>query len=573
MELITATASEDFKKNLLNGIRYVDKTALLVPILRGDHETTFFLRPRRFGKTLTLSMIRYFVEDTRDEALNAENRELFKGLKIMEAGESYTRQMTTYPVIHLTFQTVKGPQFEDAWELLKKLIGKEYDENSFLLESGVLSEKEIDYFLRVQNGFDRRGEKATRADYVSALKQLSEFLRRESGYKTVVLIDEYDVPLEKAYQNGYYRQMVDLIGPLLQSVLKTNTANLQFAVITGCLRIAKEGIYAGLNNPEVNTVLSANLGDAIGFTDAEVRKLLSDSGFPDRYEEVRKWYDGYNFGKTVIYNPWSVIKHIETLTADPERPPMPYWANTSGNAIIREMAEHADEDTREKIERVMQGETIDFPLRDTIVYNELYDKPENVLNVLLSAGYLTAESFDGKAIYARIPNKEVHQIFEDQISDWFRDTLHTFDVGSLYKGLETGNTELIEDILNEKFLSAMSYFDTAEAFYHGILLALLQQNRRYVCTSNRESGDGRFDLSVKQRTRWDQAFVLEVKVSDSPTQLLKDSKTALTQIEANAYVTELLREGYKTIQTFGLAFCKKRCRVAKGKTFEGTNAD
>ena len=345
----TCTASEDFKSNIENGFRYVDKTDLLIPLLNREHESTFFLRPRRFGKTLTLSMIRRFVEDTRDETLNAENRELFRGLKIMEAGEKYTRQMTSYPVINLTLQAVKGGSFDLAIGALQHLITKAYGEKSYLMNSPALNENDKRYFERIFKGNDDRGKEASLNDFLFSLKNLTEFLRKDSGKRAVVLIDEYDVPLEKAYQDGYYSDMVSVIGPLLQNVLKTNSENLQFAVVTGCLRIAKEGIYTGLNNPDVNTVLSRNGSDAIGFTEEEVKKLLDDSSVGDHFEQVSEWYDGYRFGDSIIYNPWSVIKFIEDLTVSPDAPPLTYWANTSGNAIIRELAERADEETREKI--------------------------------------------------------------------------------------------------------------------------------------------------------------------------------------------------------------------------------
>ena len=566
-EKTTYTASEDFKKNLEGGFRYVDKTELLIPLLDVKHETTFFLRPRRFGKTLTLSMIRRFVEDTRDEAMNSENRELFRGLKIMEAGEKYTRQMTSYPVINITLQTVKGSTFDVAWPALRNLIRDLYNDKSYLLESDTLTDIDKLYYRQILSGFDDQGNRISLADYQQSLKQLTYFLRKASGKRTVVLIDEYDVPLEHAYSKGYYPEMVSVIGPLLQNVLKTNSENLQFAVITGCLRIAKEGIYTGLNNPAVNTVLSHRGSDAIGFTEEEVRKLLQDSGVGDHFEQVREWYDGYRFGNTVIYNPWSVIQFIEDLNANPAAPPLTYWANTSGNAIIRELAERADEDTREKIERAMQGEEISFQLRDNIVYNELYKDPHNVLNVMLSAGYLTATSFDGEMIQARIPNREVLKIYRDQISDWFRESVKTFDVRSLYQALEQGNAAQAEQILTDEFMSAMSYYDTAEAFYHGVLLTLMQLNRNYLCKSNRESGRGRFDILAKQRTRWDLAFILEAKVSKAPTEMLADARQGAKQIAEKGYCTELQREGYEKIMTYSISFCEKRCRVVQGETF------
>lgn len=562
----TCTASEDFKKNQEAGVRYVDKTELLIPLLEGNHETTFFLRPRRFGKTLTLSMIRRFVEDTRDEALNEENRELFKGLKIMDAGEKYTRHMICYPVINMTLQTIKADRFSDAWQGLQDLILGLYSEKRYLLDSDALSEEDHDYYRRVLRGIDGQGKEVTKMDYLNSLKKLSYFLRKDSGRKTVVLIDEYDVPLEHAYSNGYHKEMVGVIGPLLQNVLKTNSDNLQFAVVTGCLRIAKEGIYTGLNNPEINTVLMSGKNDSIGFTEQEVRKLLKDSGFGDYFDQIKEWYDGYRFGDSVIYNPWSVIKHIEALNRSLASPPLTYWANTSSNAIIRELAERADTDTRAKIEQVMQGKEISFALRDNVVYSELYSDPDNVLNVMLSAGYLTATSFDGETIWARIPNREVRKIYRDQIGEWFRESVKTFDGRAFYAALEQGNAVQVEQILTDEFMSAMSFYDTVEAFYHGVLLTLMQLNRNYLCTSNRESGTGRFDIMAKQNTRWDLAFILEAKVSAKPADMLSDAKQGAKQIAEKEYCTELQREGYRKIMTYSISFCEKRCRVIWGET-------
>ena len=566
-EEFTATASEDFKNNRMIGARYVDKTALLASLLDGAHETTFFLRPRRFGKTLTLSMIRYFMEDTRDPELNEENRSVFQGLKILEMGEKYTREMTSCPVIHLTMQTVCGENFTDAWRSLKALIQDEYDRKAYLLQSDRLSENEKLFFQRVLKGKDDTGKRATTADYRRSLQNLTAFLRKESGKRVVVLIDEYDVPLEKAYQDGFYRRMVRMIGPLLQNVLKTNSENLRFAVITGCLRIGKEGIYTGLNNPEVNTVLSRGKNDVIGFTDEEVRKLLMDSGFGDRYAECAKWYDGYRFGASRIYNPWSVIKYIEDLGKDPQAPPMLHWAGTSSNAILRELAEHADNDTIGKADKLVQGENITFALRDDIVYDDLYRDPDNVFNVMLAAGYLTATEVSSTEIRARIPNKEVQQIYKNKFGEWFRESISAFDIRELYTAMEQGNTDRMEALLNERFLATMSYFDSKEAFYHGVMLALMQLNREYLCTSNRESGSGRFDLICKQGADRQLAYVLEFKVSEKPGQMEADARKAADQISEKGYVADLKAERYKRILIYGFAFCQKGCCAIRGKTF------
>lgn len=566
-EEATNTASEDFKKNQTAGYRYVDKTALLVPLLRGDHESTFFLRPRRFGKTLTLSMIHYFMEDTRDENLNAENRSLFQGLKIMEMGERYTSQMTNYPVVHLTMQSIGGRNYKDAYKSLQEMLREIFKEKSWILESNVLDSQDRIYYERMSMDRKERGEDLDPVDVKFSLKRLTAFLRMVTGKRPVVLIDEYDVPLEKAYRNGYYRQMVDIIGPMLQNVLKTNSVNLQFAVVTGCLRIAKEGIYTGLNNPEINSVLTRGENDIIGFTDEEVRQFLTDSGYKDHYEECRAWYDGYLFGRSHIYNPWSVIKYIEDLRRDVHSPPALHWAGTSENAILRELAERADEETREKAEQLVLGEEITFALRNDIVYDDLFQSADNVFNVMLATGYITATQYDATTVRARIPNREVRQIFKQKFGEWFRESAKTFDVKGLYACMERGDAERVEEILNDQFFSAMSYFDTLEAFYHGVIMTLMQLNKDYDVKSNRESGSGRFDVSCKQRRRWKLAFVLEFKVSDEPKFMIRDARAAANQIEDKQYVQDFLSEGYEKVMTYGFAFCEKRCRVCRGKDF------
>ena len=563
----TTTASEDFKKNITSGKRYVDKTLLLVPLLKLSHETTFFLRPRRFGKTLALSMIKYFIEDTGSEKLNKENRALFKGLKIMETGVFYTGQMTSYPVIHITMQTIKGENFKDAYQEFKDMLQYLYQGKQDLLKNNALDNIDKNYFKRILEGSDDNCKKVTLSDYKRALRKLSEFLRKAFGKRAVILIDEYDVPLENAYRCGFYEKMSAILGPFLQNALKTNSENLQFAVITGCLRIAKEGIYTGLNNPDINTCLTRGENDIFGFTEEEVKSLLLSSDLSDHFDEIREWYDGYHFDLSTIYNPWSVIKHIEDLCKNPASKPMSHWAGTSENAIIRELAEKADLPTRQKVEQAMSGEDITFALRDNIVYDELYIDPDNVFNVMLSAGYLTAVSYDGYNVTARIPNKEVHKIFTDKIQEWFRGTLPAFDVKALYSAFEKGMVSRSEELLTEKFLSAMSYYDSKEAFYHGILLTLMQLNTAYFCSSNRESGSGRFDIQCKQRTKRELAIILEVKISKNEKDMLQDAKKACGQIKKLNYISDIKREGYKKILTFGIAFCNKKCRIEPGMTY------
>ena len=527
------------------------------------------LRPRRFGKTLTLSMIRYFVEDTGDEIENAQNRGLFAGMKILSAGEYYTEKMTSFPVVNLTFQSVQDTgSFQDAYQALVEQIQDEYERHMEILDSDRLTSRNRAYFKKIMTGVDEEtGKRTTPADYRLSLKRLTEYLRKAYGKKAVVLIDEYDVPLEKAYRGGYYQKMIGILSPLLQNVLKTNSANLQFAVVTGCLRIAKESIYTGLNNPEVNTVLSDSLSDIIGFTEAETEKLLADSGFPAHFAEVRDWYDGYQFGRTRIYNPWSVILHIEALTANPAAKPGLHWAGTSENAILRELAARGSLEVKEKVERLMRGESVTFASRDNIVYSELDYHDDNVFNVMLHTGYLTASDHDNETITAVIPNREVHRIYRDQIRGWFDESMKLFDVRRLYSAMERGDTKTFRELLVGQFLVSMSYFDTQEAYYHGLLLALLAQNTAFRVTSNRESGRGRFDLQCAEIVKQREAYILEVKVSAGRKAMAADAERGAKQARTKHYAMEALREGYERACTFGIAFSGRDCRVCAGDIY------
>lgn len=565
----TTTASEDFKENILSHKRYVDKTQILIPLLKRSHETVFFLRPRRFGKTLALSMIRYYMEDTLNAEENAENRKLFEGMKIVSAGDYYTKQMTSCPVINLTLQSVKDTEsFQDACAALVQLIQDEYERHSYVLNSDKLTERNKAYFRRIMEGADpNTGKKASLAEYRLSLKRLSEFLRKWHGRKAVVLIDEYDVPLEKAYQAGYYEKMAGVISPLMQNVLKTNSVNLQFAVVTGCLRVAKESIYTGLNNPDVNTVLSDNLSTAFGFTEEETRQLLSDSGFSDHFEEVREWYDGYHFGTDRVYNPWSVIRHIEALAANPAAKPGRHWAGTSENSIIRELAARGSYEVRDTVEKVMSGEPVTFRVRDNLVYSELDYHDDNVFTVMLHAGYLTAVSYDGDLCTAIIPNKEVHGIFRDQIREWFDDHIKVFRPEELYEAMEGGNAERIREILVEQYLGSMSFYDTQEAYYHGVLMALLSQNHAFRVISNGESGNGRFDLAASERVKRRMAYIIEVKVSRSEKAMEGDAEKGARQVKTMRYASDALRDGYQIVRTYGIAFYRKDCRVCAGEIY------
>ena len=573
-EEVISTASEDFKVNITGGKMYIDKTKILIPLLKKIHESTFFLRPRRFGKTLMLSMLRYYLEDTRDDALNAENRLLFDGMYIMSAGDFYTEQMTSYPVIHMTFQSVRGEKFDIAYSALVSVIRDEYKRHSYVLNSEILRPEEKAYFKKILESIVRKeGDPLPVSDLVISLQRLSGFLTAVHGRKTVILIDEYDVPLEKAYIGKYYDKMVNVISPLLQNALKTNSMNLQFAVVTGCLRIAKESIYTGLNNPEINTVLSDSMSDAFGFTCEEVQNLLRVNGFENHYDEIIEWYGGYGFGqsgKTIVCNPWSVIKRIEALKANPNSKPGTPWAGTSENIIIQRLAERGSKYVKENAESLMRGENIKFRERDDIIFAELNYRDENVFNVMLQAGYLTIIDFDGDSITVKIPNFEIKRIFQDKISNWLTGQLAVFDVNELYKALERGDEKGAQDaqiILVTTFLSSMSYYDTLESFYHGVLMTLLKFNEKYHVTSNREAGKGRFDLQCREIGFRRVAIIIEVKVSKKSKDLYSDAEKGAAQTITRNYAVEALQEGFRSVITYGISFYGKDCAICFGNKY------
>ena len=407
---------DNFKKLIKNGYYYVDKTLLIKELLDLKGEANLFTRPRRFGKTLNLSMLRYFFEDTGDENRNQDNRRLFEGLKIMDAGESYKSEMGRYPVINLTLKSAKQDTFDSAYFKLKEMISEEFRRHGFLLDGEGISKKEKELFQRIADG------EAEYDEYSGSLRFLSACLYKETGKKTIFLLDEYDVPLENAYFSGFYDNMAGFIRSLFESALKTND-NLYFAVITGCLRISKESIFTGLNHLNIISILDNKYSEHFGFTPQEVRKMMSDYEVEERYEDMRKWYDGYCFGNTNIYNPWSVIKFMDDLNADLNAFPRLYWANTSSNEIVRDMIERADQEIKSQIEELINGGSIDIQVREEITYDDMNETGNNLWNFLFFTGYLTKcdERMVGRNIVLKaiIPNEELKSVYENIIISWF----------------------------------------------------------------------------------------------------------------------------------------------------------
>lgn len=552
---------DDFKKLVMNDYFYVDKTLLIKELLDLKGEVNLFTRPRRFGKTLNLSMIQYFFENMQDEQLNEENRRLFDGLYIMKAGNAYTDQMGRYPVISLTLKSAKQRTFESAYFKLKEEIAEEFKRHSYLIEGTYLQDSEKEMFAKIAN------RKADYDEYSGALKFLSSCLYQATGKTVIILIDEYDVPLENAYFSGFYEEMVGFIRSLFESALKTNKY-LNFSVITGCLRISKESIFTGLNHLNIISVLDKNYSEHFGFTEKEVYQMMSYYEREERFLDMKKWYDGYRFGDEDIYNPWSVIKFMYDLNADKKAFPKPYWVNTGSSDIIRDMISRAGRETRDQIEALIQGGSIELKIREEITYGDMHKNGDNLWSFLYFTGYLTktGERMEGRDILlnAVIPNEELKSVYENVILDWFGEKIRRQDFHDLYKAMEDGDGERMGEILSEQLFSTISFYDSAENFYHGFLTGILSQSDRYQVKSNREAGNGRCDLMVKSPSLRGRSFILEVKVAEDIDHLEESAQIAVEQICEKKYWEELRAEGYKKISCYGISFYRKDCEVYYG---------
>lgn len=553
---------ENFKDIIESGYYYIDKSLFIKELFDLKGKVNLFIRPRRFGKTLNLSMLRYFYEDMGDSKKNEENKSLFQGLKIMEQGEEYTRHMGKYPVINLTLKSAKQPTFESAYSKMKNAVADEFQRHQYILASEKISEEDKKLFQKIA------GRKADYDDYSGALEFLSRCLSQATDEKSVILIDEYDVPLENAYFKGFYDEMTDFIRSLFESALKTND-HLQFAVITGCLRISKESIFTGLNHLKIISILDQRYSEHFGFTEAEIQQMMNYYGVESRFPVMKEWYDGYAFGSTEVYNPWSVINFMYDLCADINAFPRPYWINTSSNEIIKDLILRADGGTKEQIEELLEGKTLDIQIHEEVTYDDMHSKGDNLWNFLYFTGYLTkvGESFKESSIYlqVRIPNVEIKTVYQNTILQWFREEIEKQDFQDLYRAMEDGNAERMREVLGEQLLSVISFYDSAENFYHGFLTGILSQSSRYRVKSNRESGNGRSDIIVKSPSLRGRSFILEVKVSDSMDALETDAEDALRQIYDKKYMEELRTEGYRKIDCYGISFYRKDCEVRFGK--------
>ncbi len=543
---------ENFEEIRKSGFYYIDKTRLIEQLLQNWGKVNLFTRPRRFGKTLNMSMLKSFFEIGTDSSL-------FEGLYISNNTELCNEYMGKYPVIFLSLKGVDGLTFSKSKEMLSEIIKEEADRHYYLKNSEKLTQEDRISFQSILTGTDENIE--------NSLKTLSRFLYKHYDRKTIIIIDEYDVPLDKAFQNGYYKEMVALIKGIFGQALKTNDF-LQFAILTGCLRISKESIFTGLNNFEVLSILNVQYDECFGFTDAEVRKILKDYGLSAHYADMKEWYDGYRFGNTDIYCPWDVIRYSKSLCMDEEAKPEDFWSNSSGNAIVRRFIDKADASTKNEIERLIAGEYIEKEILQELTYEELDDKIENLWSVLFTTGYLTQQGrTDDDRYRLAIPNKEIRNLFIKKVREWFRDAskndgkaLEEFCNAFIQK-----NSQKIEQLFGDYLWNTISIRDTAvakdkkENFYHGILLGLLGYKSNWIIKSNAESGTGYSDILIEapdNRT----GIVIELKYAENGN-MDKACLDAIKQIEEKDYVGRLKQDGMRNFISYGIACYKKDCKV------------
>ena len=553
MELLKLPVGIDnFEKIRRNNFYYIDKTRLVEQALHNWSEVTLFTRPRRFGKTLGMSMLRSFFEIGTDKSL-------FDGLYISQNKSLCDEHMGKYPVIFLTLKGVEGLTFADAKMMLKSILSTEMDRHYYLKTSEALTDEDKAYFVKMLTGTDE--------NINDSLRKLSQLLYKHYGKKVVILIDEYDVPLDKAYQNGYYHEMVSLIRGLFGQALKTNDY-LQFAILTGCLRISKESIFTGLNNFKVLSIMDTRFDEQFGFTDSEVEELLAAYNLDSHFTEIKEWYDGYHFGNADVYCPWDVINYVDLLRFEPTAKPQDFWSNSSGNALVRSFIDKADVQTKDEIERLIAGEYIEKEISQELTYDEIDKSIANLWSVLFTTGYLTKQGVtDDGRVRLSIPNREIKNLFIKKIREWFSDT--TANDGKTLEqfcnAFVDKDTEKIEELFGDYLWNTISIRDTAvakdkkENFYHGILLGLLGYKASWLIKSNTESGTGYSDILVevpKNRT----GIVIKLKYAENGD-MDAACDEALKQIEEKSYVDKLKQDGMRNFIKYGIACFKKDCKV------------
>ena len=561
-ELKLPVGIDGFEKIRRNGFYYIDKTELIEQLFLNWGEVNLFTRPRRFGKTLNMSMLKCFFEIGTDSSL-------FDGLYISEKQTLCEQHLGKYPVIFLSLKGVEGLNFSEAKRRCIQLIRREAERFYYLKDSEKLLDLDKKKYHQL---LDMKDQPEDVDIVISSIKTLSDLLYKHYGKKTVILIDEYDVPLDKAFQHGYYKEMIYFTRGLLGEALKTNDS-LNFAVLTGCLRVSKESIFTGLNNFKILSITDTRFDEQFGFTDTEVRKLLSDYHLEDRFAEVKEWYDGYRFGKADVYCPWDVVNFVDRVKDDPEARPEAYWINTSGNDLVKRFIDKANKTTKNEIERLINGEAIEKELRLDLTYEEIDQSIENLWSVLFTTGYLTQTGRTEKGAYRLIiPNREVREVFRLQINEWVKKSIftNTERLTAFWKAFEEGDTEGIEQYLNRVLSNSISVFDTKarkeekESSYHNLLVGILTGNADWLVKSNVEAGDGFADIIVETDNP-DAGIVAELKYTKNFDEMRIACRKAMNQIRDRRYQEYLLNDDRRDIRLYGIAFCKKRCCVISEK--------
>jgi len=537
----------DFETIRKRNAYYVDKSSLISELINSMSAVTLFTRPRRFGKTLTMSMLESFFN------IEKNSKNLFDGLEISKNEALCATWMNEYPVISLTFKEIEGLDFETAYEYLKEVLADLFSQYPFLIDEASTAENDKELFYNLQNC------SATKAGVKKSLKLLVKLLFNYYGKPVILLLDEYDVPLAKAADNGYYKEMLDIMRGILQ-VLKDNN-NLAFAVITGCLRISKESIFTGTNNFKINTITSKRFNEYFGFTEREVKELLQDINASSQYDKIKEWYDGYNFGGVEIYCPWDVINYADDFINEDKVEPSCYWNNTSGNTIIRSFIDRFSNEIRDDFEVLLKGGQIQKTIKEDLTYDLLHSSEENFWSVLYLTGYLTMvkeSKFISKEITLKIPNKEIREIFNDTIKEWFATTVGNMNRNKLFQAIWNADVATITEQMTKILIRTISYYDYREDFYHAFLVGIFT-GAGYSVKSNRENGEGRSDVVIKDNNNM-RVAIFEVKYSEKKAYLEKDCDRALDQIRDRQYFVEFEDE-YEEVFCYGISFWKKRCLV------------
>ncbi len=563
-KLMLPVGIEDFRKIRSKEYFYVDKTRVIEELLEHRCEVYQFTRPRRFGKTLNMSMLRSFFEIGTDTSL-------FDGLYISSRRDLCEKYMGKYPVVFFSLKGVEELSFTEVLKRFSYVIGNEANRFSFLENSSRLSGREKESYRSLVN-MEKGVYVMERSVLASSLKTLSELLYKHYGQKVIILIDEYDVPLDKAFLNGYYDEMVSLIRGLFGEALKTNDY-LEFAVLTGCLRVSKESIFTGINNFKVLSITDVRFDEGFGFTESEVKRMLEYYGLESHMSEMKKWYDGYRFGNADVYCPWDVINHVDRLVSNPDAAPEDYWINSSGNGLVRRFIDRADQSTKNENEILLSGGTIEKELHLELTYDDLESSMDNLWSVLFTTGYLTLVGKPENGIYTlRIPNEEVKEVYRSQIREWFKASLRkdrkTLD--PLWKALKEGDESKVEEIINGFLSRSISIFDIRgtkkekERYYTVFLTGILLGNPDWVVKAQRESGDGLPDIEIATENL-DEGIIIEARSMDKVTELEYGCRRAIKQIYEKRYYSSLVDDGRYDIRGYGIAFYKKRCRVKAEK--------